>query len=533
MELCHKAIYYIKILPGTTIFSDDVNLSETLESSIKRASSCFQEGDTYTTVSKDREVQTLTIPPRVSWWLTSVDNNQSQQLLSRQFGGGVDESEEHDKKVTAFQLKQAHHGTVTLPTNDAVLVCREIFRQIKQQLVAVYIPFAEYIEWIDTSDHRSLGIFLDIIKSYTVLNFKNRKTVDGMLIAHPDDYIAAKKHYDQKAETQTTKNTQAELNLLKFLNTFNGVEVNISEIQTALKISRGRVHRLLHGTKDNPDTGLLAKVPNLHFEKRSIKIGDTITPKNYYRLEGEFNLFTEYEKMVTLKQEVVDRCYRCYSAVTSVLLSDFDMPLIGVTDVIVKEEEERKTTTDTQTTLKKKKTTKKYSLSETQKNGNTGNTDSTDHEKASNTADNTGVTPLEMVTPLEILTPPTAEKASYEAKVTPKPPGVAVKVAPIVAVNLIANSAVTPKAVDSNEINCGICHLPLDGEAVEFLGINRGSVHRKCKHEFTKVRALVDCKYVSPTTYSIVQMVAGGVYEVPAIQAMEDIRLNLVAVVTA
>lgn len=260
-SLSDKAIYYMKIKPGTIIFSDDV---ESLESVIKRATSNFQDGDTYTTVDKNRDIQTLTIPPRVSWWLTSVDDNQSQQLLSRLFGGGVDESEKQDTTVTEFQLKQGYDGTIGLPINDDVLVCREIIRQVKQQLLVVRIPFAQQIEWQDKSNHRNLAIFLDIIKSYAILNFKRRIVFEGALIAHPDDYIAAKKLYDCKAETQTTKFNEAELKLLRFIRAKQDPSVDTADIQKGLKLSQGRVHQLLHGRKDRPDSGLLAKEPSLH-----------------------------------------------------------------------------------------------------------------------------------------------------------------------------------------------------------------------------------------------------------------------------
>ena len=316
-SLSDKAIYYADILPGMIIFSDDVDLSEGLEGVIKRSSSSFQEGDTHTTVDKDREIQTLTIPPRVAWWLTSVDDNQSQQLLSRQFGGGVDESEEHDQKVTEFQLKQGYDGAVGLPMNDDVLVCREIFSQIKQHLLIVRIPFSEKIEWQDKSNHRNLAIFMDIIKSYAMLNFKTRVMFEGALVASTEDYKAAKELYDKKAETQTTKYNESELKVLRWIKENQHKDSDLcvtnADIQTALKLSRQRVQQLLHGRKDKPDSGLLAKEPSLHFEKVSIKIGDTITSKNQYSLDKNFSLLASYETMVDLKPEVVEHCKHCYT----------------------------------------------------------------------------------------------------------------------------------------------------------------------------------------------------------------------------
>lgn len=392
-SLSDKAIYYMKIKPGTIIFSDDVDLSESLEGVIKRATSNFQEGDTYTTVDKNREVQTLTIPPRVSWWLTSVDDNQSQQLLSRQFGGGVDESEKQDSIITDFQLKQGFNGAVGLPINDDVLICMEILRQVKQQLIVVRIPFAQQIEWQDKSNHRNLAIFLDIIKSYAILNFKRRIVFEGALIAHPDDYIAAKKLYDCKAETQTTKYNEVELRLLRFIQAKQNPSVDTANIQKGLKLSRGRVHHLLHGRKDRPDSGLLAKEPGLQHEKVNLKSGDSTTTKNLYYLDSSFNLLETYSGIVHLNTDVIEHFNRCYFTVTPLLPYKYDMQLTTVTTVTNKNEVHREIkNNDEKGTVKKTNNIKNLSLSENAKSGNNGNSEAVVNESVGYSGCNKEVT---------------------------------------------------------------------------------------------------------------------------------------------
>lgn len=395
-----KGLYYRKIPTGAIIFSDDVNLSEDLEGVIKRANSNFQDGDTYTTV-KDHGTVELTIPPRVSFWLTSVDDNQSAQLLSRQFCGNIDESETQDSEVTDFQLEQAYLGTEELPLTDDVLVCREIFRRIKEQLFIVQIPFSKNLEWKDKSNHRNLSIFLDIIKAFTVLNYKNRITHEGSLIAHVDDYTAAKELYDDKAETQTTKKNEGELKVLKFIHRKQGKTkdpVNIDVIHTGLNLSRGRVHQILHGMKDKPDSGLLAKEPSLHYEKRSVKIGETTTTKGFYWIDEHFELLDSYSGVVNLKSEVVKHCKRCYSTVNPLLIYENDKLLSTVSTVIEKERENNKNNGSNG-----KNDKKNLSLTKTQKKPNSANSGSTDNENTVNSGGDSALTALTVQkSPLEL-----------------------------------------------------------------------------------------------------------------------------------
>src|SRR5450756_1616761 len=82
------------------------------------------------------------------------------------------------------------------------------------------------------------------------------------------------------------------------------------------------------------------------------------------------------------------------------------------------------------------------------------------------------------------------------------------------------------EAVPISADACGICGQPLDGQASEFIGIRLGTIHRKCKHKPTKVRALTNHQYISPETHTLVKRVKGEVFELPAIEALELIRLG-------
>lgn len=301
--LSDKAIFYMKGLKdGSIIFCDDVDLSDTLEGVIKRATSNFQTGTTYTTLDIKRREETKRIPARISWWLTSVDDDQSLQLLNRQFGGGVDESEDQDKKVMEYQLQQAACGEVGLPFNDDVLICRGIIRDIKASKYIVKIPFAKDIMWRDLRNRRNLPIFLDIIKSYAVLRHRQRsKDKEGALIADIQDFNDAKALYTGRAENQGLKLNDAEMKLCIAL--ANRGEATKEEIAQAMGVTEGRVRHLIFGKDKNKDSGLLHRVKGLTWENRTVEnsVGHK-TQKTYLKLIG-FDALGMFDTVVSLRSD--------------------------------------------------------------------------------------------------------------------------------------------------------------------------------------------------------------------------------------
>ena len=296
-SLSTKSIYYMNMNPGTVVFSDDVDMNDDFESVIKRATTKFQDGDTHTTII-NQETNTFHIPARIVWWLTSVDDDQSVQLLNRTFGGTVDDSDKQDNAVAAFQISQAINGTLSFPDNDDIDVCRHIFRVLKEKLFVVDIPFANRIDWNDKSNRRNLPIFLDIIAAMAVLRFKQRQLNDeNHLIAEIEDYNDAKELYAERARTQGLKLTKIEQHLVIALN--ESGKCDIKHLQESTGLSRQRVHTLLHGYKDKPETGLLFKVPKLNLTREQVKTEKGSTHKNYYTLT-DFDIVNMFESVVQL-----------------------------------------------------------------------------------------------------------------------------------------------------------------------------------------------------------------------------------------
>ena len=327
--LSDKAIYYMGIPEGAVIFSDDIDLSDTLEGIIKRSTSNFQEGDNYTTLDKNLDVKELYIPPRISWWLTSVDDNQSVQLLNRQFGGTIDETEKQDDNVFQSQVSSAITGECALPENKDVEICRCIIDDVKQQLCTVVVPYAGGLEWRNKTNRRNFPIFIDIIKAFAILRHRQRyRTEDNVLIANINDYNDAKILYTGRAKTQGTKLTDVELKLCVALN--GAGDVDYKYLQKAMGVSQGRISQIING-KGAGDSGLVNKVPGFFAQKQNVKINDdTTVHKMVCSLDG-FDQFSEFETVITLKQEAIDTFLEYYPTITPLLPSKNDNVLPSIT----------------------------------------------------------------------------------------------------------------------------------------------------------------------------------------------------------
>ncbi|MGB3908247.1 MAG: hypothetical protein WBL02_07435 [Methanomethylovorans sp.] len=316
-SLSNKAIYYMegRIKPGMVLYCDDVTLSEEMEGVIKRSTTFYQTGDTYITMDKNRETMALTIPARLVWWLNSVDDEQSLQLLNRTFGAEVDESAEQDDAVALRELELAEAGTAGMPETDDILICREIIRDIKENKYIVKIPYARNIVWKDKANRRNLPIFLDLVRAFAILRHRQRdRDQDGALMADMQDFVDAKILYTSRQEAQGTKLTASERKLCGFLRK-NANEMSYHLLADVMKVGESRITQILMGRKDIPDSGLIYKVPGLHVEKRTEKNDSGgYTSKNYVRLTAGYDPLAGFEEVVSI--DINSDTYSIYNKLT-------------------------------------------------------------------------------------------------------------------------------------------------------------------------------------------------------------------------
>jgi len=300
-SLSDKSIFYMNLNPGTIVFSDDVVMSEGLTGTIKRATSNFQQKTEHQTVSIKREMQKLIIPPRISWWFTSVDDSQESQMISRQFIIEVDETPGQDEKVLAHQKHLAETGEPQFRETDEINISREIIGDIKEHLFKVKIPYVSRIDWKDHKNRRNFPMFCDLIKSFAILRYHQRTIdEDGFLLANEDDYKEAAELYLSKEKTQTSKLNSNELKVVQAIKSHG--EMDYGALMAITKMSKSTLSHIIHGRDGS--SGLSEKVPGFNSEDISIQDGcGRTTRKKVFTFNG---IVPTIDKVVKLNNNTVD-----------------------------------------------------------------------------------------------------------------------------------------------------------------------------------------------------------------------------------
>ena len=305
-SLSAKAVFYHgkSIGDGVIIFSDDIELSSDLESIIKRSTSEFQQGIEHHTVGIDRKGQTLRMPKRIVWWLASVESEFDMQTLNRQIGIDVDDSTETDNNVMEQQLRAAGTGEPEYPETFEVMVCREIYRMIKQLFVRVVIPFHDKIEWRGSQNRRNLPIFLDMVKVYALFSYQqreHRRSADGAceILATEEDFKNASDLYLLRAAAQTNKLNGNEQKIIDYIASY-GDYVDINNIAKATGLMYETTRRLLTGRKDRGTSGLLSKVKELQVSDVTRQHDDGHVHRKEFCLV-DYDVLTSYGNIVFLR----------------------------------------------------------------------------------------------------------------------------------------------------------------------------------------------------------------------------------------
>lgn len=271
-SLSSKALYYMNLRAGMTIYSDDTDMDEDLATIFKQSTTNYQE-QTYRTIVKDHDKKVLSIPPRINLLLTSVESHVSEQVLNRRLTHETDTSDAQKHaiywKQKGLENKRMNRLTVTFE----VLVCRRIFVKLKEQDFNVAIPFADNIELADYTNSRIQPLLFDMIRGYTRFYFKQRKTDDdGWLIATKEDFYAAKRLFKSRETNTVTKLTKPETEIVKYIISHqNHKGCTINDIAQGTNMNVNQIRRLLNGRNDrlDEDGGLLSKVKGMTKESVS------------------------------------------------------------------------------------------------------------------------------------------------------------------------------------------------------------------------------------------------------------------------
>jgi len=157
------------LLPGTIIYTDDVDLEKPdVISTIKKVTGEFEDPTISDTIIDGKAVA-LAIPPRINFWMSSVDTIGDKQLGTRFVYSNTEGSTEHDREVNHKQIGKAL-GKPLEDDNEKILVCRCIFEYICDQL---HYVFSSYLFASNGARNQRRGIWKSLSVFFSQLRFSN------------------------------------------------------------------------------------------------------------------------------------------------------------------------------------------------------------------------------------------------------------------------------------------------------------------------------------------------------------------------
>jgi hypothetical protein len=316
------ALFHRDDIPtGAVIFLDDVkDFGDKEEQLIKTITSQYQSSynHTYTDMkmSGAKKAQTVSIPPRVAFWITSVDSSFDPQILNRYLKMHVDVGSEQDFAVYKKQQEYAKNGSLRYAITPEVEISRVMIRKLKREKPKnVVIPFIDLIDWKGIENRRNYPMFLDIIRASAALNqYQRHSLTDGSIIGDLSDYDRAIRLWNGIERAQTTgltDNEQCVLAAIKGSNATSGI--TLTDIAKVCSIQKGTAHRSIYGIKQRDGSykgGIMNKL------KGGLTFDDF---ERVFRCNGDVS--SGVANIVTLAnrqeaQELIDSCTRLHMVAT-------------------------------------------------------------------------------------------------------------------------------------------------------------------------------------------------------------------------
>ena len=220
-SLSPMSLFYLqetgRLKSGMVLFSDDVEY-EPIIPIYKRSTARFQKGITHNTVSggKDRHGIELTIPPRIVWWLTSVESVANEQAFDRQYPISTDSTPGHKERVAREIAARRARKELTLSDDEGIEVARDIIRDVFDNgPFMVLIPQADKAVWTKKHDFRGQEQFWDLVDALVILRWRQHKRdEDGWLMAEDKDLIEAREILTGHKVAHFADLTEAEVKLV-------------------------------------------------------------------------------------------------------------------------------------------------------------------------------------------------------------------------------------------------------------------------------------------------------------------------------
>jgi len=247
-SLSPMSLFYLQetgqLQPGMVLFSDDVEYGPIIPI-YKRSTGKFQRASNHYTVTsgKDRKSLKLTIPPRVVWWLTSVESVANDQAFDRQYPISTDSSPDHKKRVAREIADRRARKEKLLAEDEGIEVARAIIADMFDNgPFKVTIPQANGAKWLKTSDFRGQEQFWDLVDALVIMRWRqHRRDAEGWLIAEDRDLIEAKDLMMAHKVALFADLTEAEVKVVGVLSGWDAADAERFDRSAG----RGSMHSLL------------------------------------------------------------------------------------------------------------------------------------------------------------------------------------------------------------------------------------------------------------------------------------------------
>ena len=249
-SLSPMSLFYLqqsgRIQAGMVLHSDDVEY-EPIIPIYKRSTAGFQKSTTHFSVTsgKNREAIELTIPPRIVWWLTSVESVANEQAFDRQYPISTDSSPAHKKRVADEIAARRARKELKLEEDEGIAVARAILVDMFDNgPFKVVIPQAKEAKWLRTADFRGQEQFWDMVDALAILRWRQRKKdPDGWLIADYQDLIEAKEIHSGHKAAHFADLTEAEVKIIGVMS--DGIPKTQGQLTAALDVAQSTVSERL------------------------------------------------------------------------------------------------------------------------------------------------------------------------------------------------------------------------------------------------------------------------------------------------
>jgi hypothetical protein len=276
-SLSNKALLYMGIKQGSVVLADDTDsLGEDMERILKSSISHYQSGYKHSYVdfksAGSNKTKEAWIPPRTTFWVTSVHASFCDQVLNRLVKVDVDDSPEQNRCILEHVLDCAVTGKYTYTDTFDVEVCREIFRQLKQMPpCSVSIPFAKQLEKYPQVT-RNLKMFLDLVRASAALyQFQRNPTADRCITATKEDFERAVGLWRTINRAQTTGLTGEEQKVFDVIVAAGSSGISNKELEQKTGMKRGSIWRAINGKREKGSGelkgGIRNKVVGLSYDR--------------------------------------------------------------------------------------------------------------------------------------------------------------------------------------------------------------------------------------------------------------------------